>query len=710
MSLFSIYKSFVATAIKEIGSMGSSEAMMGAGWMPVIGGSQGQYTQEQALVSYEEVGWLYAAVSRIAQSFAETMWKLYLRKRNGDKEEIQQHDFLTLLNDANPFQTGQELRELSSLYMDLLGLSYWVLLPNKRAPSIIEEIWTPNPTLIRPIRDKEHYIAGYILSAGGEQRFLKQESVITFRQPHPRNPIGGLSAVSAISADLDAEKFTARWNRNFFKNSALPGGVIEVPEGLTDTQFEHLQTQWGEGHQGLSNVGKVGILEAGMKFHEMITTQRDMQFKDLRKANRDIILGAFGLPLHILGISEDVNRANADAAEYVFSRWVIRPRLVRFREKLNERLLPLWGKDLMLDFVDPTPENRELNLQIATEGFGKGLLDRDEARAILGFDPADIKQTFYVPAINIPETGGVTSPQMEGLAARTIEQKQVIRTEADTKRWSAFEKRLTPSEIEMRDWVQGLFIAQEREVLGRLGNKAINRKQEAGDLFDTEEWIKETAAGARPFIRDRFIDEAIVMSTELGDIFDITNPRVERWLGQRLRQFSKDINQTTLDAIVDQLKQGHALGEGIPEIRKRIQGVFENASRYRATMIARTEMVAASNQGLIEAFTQAELEEYRWLTAEDERVDEICGENEEVGAIGLGEAFPSGDDAPPAHPNCRCVLIPVITIPKMLKEARCPTCDKLLAKDVVTAKLFCIRCKSEIIIRRGVLTNPRNRL
>lgn len=48
-----------------------------------------------------------------------------------------------------------------------------------------------------------------------------------------------------------------------------------------------------------------------------------------------------------------------------------------------------------------------------------------------------------------------------------------------------------------------------------------------------------------------------------------------------------------------------------------------------------------------------------WLLASDENCP-ICIKNALVGAIGLNDLFPSGDAAPPAHPRCRCDLLPVL--------------------------------------------------
>ncbi|HUW22383.1 MAG TPA: hypothetical protein VMW41_07005, partial [Candidatus Bathyarchaeia archaeon] len=67
----------------------------------------------------------------------------------------------------------------------------------------------------------------------------------------------------------------------------------------------------------------------------------------------------------------------------------------------------------------------------------------------------------------------------------------------------------------------------------------------------------------------------------------------------------------------------------------------------------------ASNQGALQAYKQSGVvEKKEWLPAGD--ACEICIEISQVGAIPIDQNFPGGFDAPSAHPNCRCSLIPVI--------------------------------------------------
>jgi hypothetical protein len=76
-----------------------------------------------------------------------------------------------------------------------------------------------------------------------------------------------------------------------------------------------------------------------------------------------------------------------------------------------------------------------------------------------------------------------------------------------------------------------------------------------------------------------------------------------------------------------------------------------------ALMIAITEVTRAMNAAALEAYRKAGVNKVRWVTRSAHPCP-ICLANEAAGGRHLGEPFPSGDTAPPAHPNCQCVLIP----------------------------------------------------
>ena len=80
------------------------------------------------------------------------------------------------------------------------------------------------------------------------------------------------------------------------------------------------------------------------------------------------------------------------------------------------------------------------------------------------------------------------------------------------------------------------------------------------------------------------------------------------------------------------------------------------ASPSRALTIAITEQNRAMSFSSIERYKEAGLQKMEWAVSDP---CNICAKNEGQ-VIQIGQTFASGDQQPPAHPHCRCVLLPVI--------------------------------------------------
>ncbi len=294
-------------------------------------------SMESYLRAYGEIGWLFGCVSRIAAATAECTWHLNEIDNKGNLQKLGQHPIADLLNHPNPFQTGHDLIELHQMYVDLTGEAYWAISQGKKK----KEIWLVPPHTMRPVPHPTEFISGYVYESGGQQVPFEVSEIIPFIMPDPRNPMRGLGPAQSIAVDLDTESFSAQWNRNYFYNGADPGTVITYPDTIQPDEYQRLREQWDSRHRGYGRAHKVAILTGGGKIDKALISQKDMDFVTMRKFNRDAILGAFGMPYSILGGSEHINRASAEAAQVTFARWCIRPRLVRIREKLNENLWKL---------------------------------------------------------------------------------------------------------------------------------------------------------------------------------------------------------------------------------------------------------------------------------------------------------------------------------------------------------------------------------
>jgi HK97 family phage portal protein len=375
-------------------------------------------------------GTIFQIVSLLAQSTADAEWRLYRKPRQdgrvryttGDqgsdmRTEVVRHQALSVLTAPNPFYTRHELIETTMQHMELTGEGFWVVQRDGRA-SFPTALWPIRPDRMQPVPDAEKYLAGYVYTGpSGEKVPLKINEVIQLKYPNPLDSYRGLGPVASVLTDIDAMKYSAEYNRNFFINGADPSGIIQVPGSLEDTEFNQLSDRWRESHQGVARAHRVAILESGMQWIERKYSMKDMQFVQLREVSRDVLREAWGIHKSMLGNADDVNRANAQTAEEVFGRWKVLPRLNRIRMTLNERYLPLFGttgEAVEFDYVNPLPDDREAdNAELTSKANAASVLvaagfDPEMVCEVVGLPP--MKMAEIAPAPALPEVGPNDDP------------------------------------------------------------------------------------------------------------------------------------------------------------------------------------------------------------------------------------------------------------------------------------------------------------
>jgi len=122
------------------------------------------------------------------------------------------------------------------------------------------------------------------------------------------------------------------------------------------------------------------------------------------------------------------------------------------------------------------------------------------------------------------------------------------------------------------------------------------------------------------------------------------------------------LNTTTYNRLGRILAE--SIGEGrtgrstAKEILAQMGDVIDDPAR--ALTIAVTETRRAVSTASMQAYAAAGVEQVSWLVAEGEGLCDACRGNSEVSPIPFGDLFPSEDTEPPAHPNCRCAIKPVV--------------------------------------------------
>lgn len=364
--------------------------------------------------AYGSSGTVFSIVSMLARQTAKKQWHLYRqqpqdgrrRYTTGDKGsdervEVIKHLAISLWNKPNDYSTGFQFRELGQTYLDLTGEDYIVIGYDTRA-TFPMSLWQVRPDRMEPVPHREKFLAGYIYTGpSGERIPLQPHEVIQLKYPNPFDPYHGLGPIQAILVDIDAAKYSAAWNRNYFLNSATPGGVIQVDHRMDDDEWNEFTNRWRESHRGLGAAHRVAILEAGAEWVPNAHSMKDMDFGNLRGVARDVIREAFAMHKAILGTSDDVNRANSVTAQEHFESFLLTDRLDRWRDVLNCNYLPLFGstgEGVEMDYEDPVTSNREADaVELASKATAA------QALVNAGYDPHDVLETVGLPDMGVVE-------------------------------------------------------------------------------------------------------------------------------------------------------------------------------------------------------------------------------------------------------------------------------------------------------------------
>lgn len=138
--------------------------------------------------------------------------------------------------------------------------------------------------------------------------------------------------------------------------------------------------------------------------------------------------------------------------------------------------------------------------------------------------------------------------------------------------------------------------------------------------------------------------------------------------GRFLKDWAKDVGANTARKVNQAIMVGVAQGEGVETIVRRIRGTAASgfkdgvlqATRNEAAMVTRTAVNHVGQHAREAVFAENKnvVEQVQWLSVLDSRTSQICASlDSQTYEVNKGPR-------PPAHPNCRSVMIPVVKPPQ----------------------------------------------
>ena len=598
-------------------------------------------------------------------------------------------------------------------YMKLNG---WVYIWKNMVWNKVVNLHILRPDLVHAILNDtktaiDHYDYNY--SPNKKKRFEVDEiiSIQNFNPlyPYPLN-IDWLSDVQAIATAIDADYQASKWNWKFFYNNASVDGVLETEQNLSPENVEKIQNKRDQKYRWTDNAHKIWILTGGLKYRAVNPSQKEMDFVESRRFNRDEILWFFKVPKAMIGLWEwNGNNLNVRAYEQIFARQVVKPLAKRIARSLNYELFGEWK---WFEFVNIVPNDLEqtrqdwlanwmtLNEFRATRNLPP-VKDGDKLRSayILGAygawsdawnqdqEVVDLDKEFEQPIMKNLEL----KKKIDWIIEKSIKEKTRWTEEYNQKYRERKMERNNKFDQLYLDKIEKIFEKQQKEILSEYKTRyKENVKEWKSIKIDKKAEMKFPLLSIekRALIYYQFLKETQneLVKTEAEQalievwlVHDfVISDSLEKQLMKNIQKFAWSIDTDTNKKLQNNFEKILSEWLSFDQGKDLLLETFTELKTSRAELIVRTETVRAWNWGSeLWRKESGVVEKKQRYTALDERVCEYCWPmNWKI--VWLWENYfdkwdvliwvnggemkldYSATPYPPLHCNCRCVILPVI--------------------------------------------------
>lgn len=649
--------------------------------------------------------------------------KKELRKNKNNAEVIEEHEIYSLLDNPCPGYrelTGWNIRYFVFACYALVGEAYLLKVRGPKGNVIALLPVSPSWVVKTPTDNSKYWEVFPYGTASGNSVVVPTEDVICFKDIDLLDPYGrGRGTGEVIGDEIQSDEFAAKYAKNLFYNDATPAAIIYAPDGNKETA-DQIKQSWKEKMAGLFHSHDIMVLTGNnTKFEKISESPRELDFVESRKYLRDSALQQFHIPPEITGILENSNRSTIDSAFYLLNKNVLTDYLRMYERVMNIQLL--WedydkARMLELRHENTVEEDVEQKLRIANDGLSRGVLTVNDWRRAMGYEIDErggdvylrsfgqVEQPFNSEPIELPEEtpseeielpDTETEPEERELSEEEfnslkeyISKKYKINKGDKEKRykmWKSFDARARSIERPFTTSSKIVF-AKQNEAVNKVIKEAVeNNKDVMTEIQriynkDMHEKFKQSMAGA--FMNGlkegaKFGKE--VLDRKDGELPEILNPIFNRWIETYGLELCVEMDKVTVEYLRKKLSaaivDGLSLAEKIKVLQNASDDLFNEMSKARAELIARTESCTTINAGSTELYKSEGIEQKEWIATLDDRTRDShllmdgvvipINDKFEVPATSQSEGammmYPGDASAPASQScNCRCVVAPVV--------------------------------------------------
>lgn len=296
------------------------------------------------------------------------------------------HWLSRLLVEPNDGMTGDELREALVGQMAGWGNGYAEIVRDTTGRP--RELWPLKADLMVVKRDENR-----VLRYEYPDRFQVPQGYSAGQILHCRafsvDGVMGMSPLGFLRHTLGLTVGAEDLAASFFNNGGRPSAILSVDKPLTPSQREQVREQIT---RPLEEGRRIMVLEGSMKYQTVTISPEDMQMLATRQFQVEEIARCFGVPLHLLGVQNNVPNWGLEQMNQAFFTFVLNAYLGRIESTINRFLLAPEERQRFFVRHDVKPLLRAdsgSRASYLSSLVQNGLMTRNEARRWEGMPPVE---------------------------------------------------------------------------------------------------------------------------------------------------------------------------------------------------------------------------------------------------------------------------------------------------------------------------------
>ena len=345
----------------------------------------------------------FACKTLIARDIAKMRLKLSKKDDNNIWSEITSPAFSPVLRRPNDYQTRNQFWECWVLSKLSRGNTYVLKVRDDR--NVVIGLHVLDPTRVTPLVSDDgavfYQLNGDNLAGFGDDIILPAREIIHDRFNCLFHPLVGTPPVFASGLasmlGINAQKASVL----LFENASTPGGVLTAPGEVSDEEIKRLKEQWETNYSRL-NLGRVAIMQNGMKYERLPMTNVEVQMIENLKWSAEVVCSVYHVPPYKVGVGALPSYNNVQALNVEYYTQALQSHIEEIEELLDHALGIGWGEGLGTEFDTENLLRMDSTtlVGVVRDAVGAGVMSPNEGRSKFDLKPVDGGESPYLQQQN----------------------------------------------------------------------------------------------------------------------------------------------------------------------------------------------------------------------------------------------------------------------------------------------------------------------